>query len=164
MKKVNIDVYNGYLKTKADLDFYFSIMFENLDYFTVADDFIVMKKGEKVEVIEDKFSSIEFITYVYKPIIDSLKDKKLVEGETLDKKFEYTFSRTIRAAKDNIYVMIHAGSKELFEGRFDDEIIERINKKAFELFSQIDNSVDREVYFEIEAQVKQFIKDYGLDG
>jgi|GEM_PF-2812287 len=163
MKKVSIDVYNEYLQTKADLDFYFSIMFENLDYFTVADDFIVIKKGEKVEVIEDKFSSIEFITYVYKPFFDSLKDKKLVEGETLDKMFEYTFSRTIRAAKDNIYVMIHAGSKELFEGRFEDEIIERINKKAFELFSQIDNSVDREVYFEIEAQVKQFIKDYGLD-
>ena len=50
MKKVSIDVYNEYLSTKSDLDFYFSIMFENLDYFTVADDFVVIKKGEKVEV------------------------------------------------------------------------------------------------------------------
>ena len=147
MKKVSIDVYNEYLSTKSDLDFYFSIMFENLDYFTVADDFVVIKKGEKVEVIIDKFSSIEFQTYVYKPFFESLKDKTLVEGETLDTMFEYTFSRTIRAAKDNIYIMLHAGSKELFEGKFEDEIIERINKKAYTLFEGLDNSVDRDIYF-----------------
>ncbi len=164
MKKVSIDVYNEYLSTKADLDFYFTIMFENLDYFTVADDFIVIKKGENVEVIIDKFSSVEFQTYVYKPFFESLKDKKLIEGETLDTMFEYTFSRTIRAAKDNIYIMLHAGSKELFEGKFEDEIIERINKKAYALFEGIDNSVDREIYFAVEKEVLQFIKDYGFDG
>ena len=164
MKKVSIDVYSEYLATKSDLDFYFSIMFENLDYVTIADDFVVIKKGEKVEVIEDKFSSIEFQTYVYKPFFESLKDKKLIEGETLDTMFEYTYSRTIRSSKDNIYIMLHAGSKELFEGEFEDEIIQRINKKAYDLFSTIDNTVDRDIYYVMEKEVLQFIKDYGLDG
>lgn len=164
MKKVSLDDYNEYIESKSDFDFYFSIIFEDMSYFTVADDYIITKRGESIKVFVDKFTSIEFQTYVYKPFFDSLRDKQLIEGETLDEMFKYSYAKTIRATKDNIYIMLHAGSKEQFEGTYEDEIVQSINKRAYDLFEGIDNSVDRQVYSEIEKEVLQFIKDYGLDG
>ncbi len=163
MKKISLDDYNNYISS-VDVKFYFSIVFEDMSYFSVADDHFIIddRKGNIVAKIDD-FASSEFINFVYEPFIKSLKDKTLVEGEVLDEMFNYTYSNTIRASKDNIYVMLHGGSKELFTTKFDDEVIDRLNKKAYGFFASVDNSVDREVFGKIKQEIKQFILDYGID-
>ncbi len=163
MKIVSIEEYNNYLQTKTDLDFYFNITFENLDYFCVADDYIVLKLDGKLRVVEDKFSSVEFQRFIYKPFFEGLKDKKIVEGEMLDKMFEYTCAKTIRASHNKIYIMLHAGDKEMFNASFEDEVVERLNKQAYLLFECVNNSVDRAIFASVEKEVLQFIKDYKIE-
>ena len=163
MKIVSLNDYNSYLKTKADLDFYFNITFENLDYFCVADDFLLLNLDGKLKVVEDKFSSVEFQEYVYKPFFEGLKTRQILEGEIVDDMFEYTCAKTIRASKDNIYIMLHAGDKEMFKATFEEEVINNLNKKAYDLFDSVDNSTDRTIYDSVEKEVLQFIKDYGIE-
>ncbi len=164
MKKINIEIYNEYLESHQTLDFYFTMMFANLDYISIADNNIIYSRNGEIFAIEDDFSVMEFKTFIYEPFIKSLKDVSLIEGELLNEMFNYTYCQTIRASHNNIYVMLHGGSKELFDKPFDDEIINRINKKAYALFESIDNSEDRKIYLELEKQVLQFIKDYKIDG
>lgn len=163
MKKISLDDFNDYLE-KANIKFYFSIIFDDLSYVSIADNYFVYDRRDgNVVVTEDAFASSEFIKYIYEPFILSLKDKKIVEGETANEMFNYTYCNTIRAQKDGIYVMIHGGSKELFEKPFDDEIIDRINKKAYAFFDSVDNSVDRQIFNDLKPKVLQFVSDYGLD-
>lgn len=163
MKKISLNDYNEYLE-KTDLKFYFSIIFEDMGYMSIADNYFVFddRKG-KVVVKRDAFASNEFITFVYNPFIESLRGVKLVEGEILDEMFAYSYANTIRASKDNIYVMLHGGSKEYFVGEYSDPVVNSINKKAYDFFASIDNSVDRKIFLDIKAQVIQFIKDYRID-
>lgn len=163
MKKISLDTYNEYLE-KGNIKFYFSIIFDDMSYISIADNyFVIDNRKSKIILLDDAFASKEFIQYVYEPFISSLKGKAIVEGEALDEMFYYTYSNTIRAQKDGIYVMLHAGTKELFEKPFEDEVVNRINKKAYEFFEKIDNSVDRQIFTDVKQQVLQFVEDYGLN-
>lgn len=162
MKKISVDAFNKYVSSKPQLDFYFSIVFDNLDYFTIADDYVVYKQTDNITALKDAFILQEFITFIYQPFFESLKDVKLVEGETLDEMFNLTYSNTIRASKDNIVIMLHGGSKELFDTKYEDEVVDRLNQKAYAFFESIDNSADRQVFTKVKNEVIQFIKDYQI--
>ena len=85
------------------------------------------------------------------------------KGEMLDKMFEYTCAKTIRASHNKIYIMLHAGDKEMFNTSFEDEVVERLNKQAYLLFECVNNSVDRAIFASVEKEVLQFIKDYKIE-
>ena len=131
MKKINIDTFNQYVSQNPNLGFYFSIVFDNLDYFTIADDYVVYKQSNSIVALQDKFILHEFLTFVYNPFFESLKNVSLIEGEVLEEMFNITYSNTIRASKDNIFIMLHGGSKELFDVKYDDEVVDRLNQKAY---------------------------------
>lgn len=164
MKRISIEDFNNYSETNKNINFYFTIMFEDMSYLSIADSyFLYNNRSDKVVAKIDEFASVEFLENIYKPFILSLKDKKLIEGEVLDEMFNYTYSNTIRASYKNIFVMIHGGSKELFDLKFEDEVISRISAKAYNFFAGIDNSVDRKVFEDMKSKVLEFIKDYQID-